>query len=322
MRAVRYHDYGGPEVLTVDEVEAPAPRRDEVVLDVAAAAVNPVDTYFREGAYRAAGLPMTTGVDAAGEVVAVGDGVTAYAVGDRAVATGLSMEHQGGCAEQAAVPTDRLAQLPDGVDAVEAGAVGVVGVTAYRALVDDGGLDPAEDLLVHGGSGGVGHVAVQIGAAAGANVVTTAAPAYHDEVEALGADTVLDYDRSGDDLVEAVREATDGGPDLILDHRLDDYLSFDAEVASQDARIVGIGENDEAAGFESIGLTRSKDLTLRFTSMFNTPSLARVLGRVARMLASGDLRVEIAHEYDLEGAPEAQRAVLGDSFLGKLVVVP
>jgi NADPH:quinone reductase-like Zn-dependent oxidoreductase len=320
VRAVRYHDYGGPDVLQVDDVESLAPRRDEVVVSVAAAGVNPVDTYFRSGAYRAAGLPMTTGVDAAGEVVAVGDGVDGYTVGDRVVATGLSRNHQGACAEQAAVPTDRLAHLSDGVDVVEAGAVGVAGVTAYRALVDDGGLAPAEDLLVHGGSGGVGHLAVQIGAATGANVVATAAPAYHDEVASLGADEVIDYDR--DDLADAVRDATAGGPDLILDHRLDDYLSFDAEVAAQDARVIGIGENDEAAGFDHVGGARAKDMTLRFTSMFNTPSLARVLDRVARMLAAGDLRVDVAHEYDLDGVAEAHRAVMDESFLGKLVVVP
>jgi NADPH:quinone reductase-like Zn-dependent oxidoreductase len=320
MRAVRYHDYGGPDVLQVDDVAEPTPDPDEVVLSVAAAAVNPVDTYFRSGAYQAAGLPMTTGCDAAGEVVAVGDDVDAYETGDRAVATGLSRTHQGACAEQVAVPTDRLAGLPADADVREAGAVGVAGVTAYRALVDDADLDPAEDVLIHGGSGGVGHLAVQVGAATGANVVTTAAPAYHEEVAALGADTVLDYDR--DDLVDAVRDATDGGPDVVLDHRLDDYLSFDAEVAAQDARIIGIGENETAAGFENVGLTRSKDLTLRFTSMFNTPSLARVLDRVGRLLASGDMTVEIAHSYDLDGVAEAHRAVMEESFLGKLVVEP
>jgi len=320
MRAVRYHDYGGPEVLTVDDVETPEPRRDEVVVDVAAAAVNPVDTYFRSGAYRAAGLPMTTGVDGAGEVVAVGDAVEGYAVGDRVVATGLSRNHQGACAEQVAVPTDRLAALPDGADVRQAGAMGVVAVTAYRALIDDGGLAPAEDVLIHGGSGGVGHAAVQIAATTGANVVTTAAPAYHDAVAGLGADAVLDYAR--DDLADAVADATDGGPDVILDHRLDDYLSFDSEVAAQDARIVGIGENDHAAGFENVGLTRSKDLTLRFTSMFNTPSLARVLDRCAKLLADGDLRIEIAREYDLDGVATAHRDVMEESFLGKLVAVP
>ena len=320
MRAVRYHDYGGPDVLRVDDAETPEPRPDEAILAVAAAGVNPVDTYFRSGAYRAAGLPMTTGCDAAGEVVAVGADVDGVVPGDRALATALSRDHQGACADRVAVPVDRLAPLPDGADVVQAGALGVVGVTAYRALVDDADLDPAEDLLVHGGSGGVGHVAVQAGAAAGANVVATAAPAYHDAVRALGADTVLDYAR--DDLAEAARAATDGGPDVVLDHRLDDYLDFDARVAAHGARVVGIGENNEVAGFDDVGRARAKDLTLRFTSMFNTPDIARVLGRVGRMLAADDLRVEVARSYGLDEASDAHRAVMDDSFLGKLVVEP
>jgi NADPH:quinone reductase-like Zn-dependent oxidoreductase len=139
-------------------------------------------------------------------------------------------------------------------------------------------------------------------------------------VWALGADTVLDYAR--DDLAEAARAATGGGPDVVLDHRLDDYLDFDARVAAHGARVVGIGENHEVAGFDDVGRARAKDLTLRFTSMFNTPDIARVLGRVGRMLAADDLRVEVARSYGLDEVSDAHRAVMDDSFLGKLVVEP
>jgi NADPH:quinone reductase-like Zn-dependent oxidoreductase len=319
MRAVRYHEHGGPEVLTVEEVDPPAAGPDEVVVDVAAAGVNPVDTYFREGAYEPYTLPMVPGVDAAGEVVAVGETVTEYDPGDAVVATGLSMDHQGACAERVAVPTDRLAALPDDVDPVAAGGAGVVGVTAWRALIDHAALRPTESVLVHGGSGGVGHVAVQVAAAAGARVVTTAAPEYRDRLLALGADRVLDYDR--DDLADAVRDAT-GGADVILDHRLDDYLQFDAEVAAQGGRIVGIGENDPAVGFSDDGVARGKDLEYQFMSMFNTPTLAVPLRRLARLFAADDLTVEVARTYDLDGVAAAHRDVLSDSFLGKLVVVP
>lgn len=214
----------------------------------------------------------------AGEVVAVGTDVEGYAVGDAVFGTGLSKDHYGACAERVAVPTDRLAHVPDGVDPVAAGAVGVVGVTAWRALIDHPGLRPAESVLVHGGSGGVGHVAVQVAAAAGARVVTTAAPASHDRLDALGADVVLDYAR--DDLA------------------------------------------DPAVGFTSDGVARSKDLQYRFMSMFNTPELAVPLERIARLLADGALDVAVARTYDLDGVEEAHRAVLADSFVGKLVVVP
>ncbi|QLG27614.1 NADPH:quinone reductase [Halorarum halophilum] len=321
MRAVRFHEHGGPNVLRVDEVDRPNPGTDEVLVEVAAAGVNPVDTYFREGSYTPYDIPAIPGVDAAGEAATVGDGVEDVAEGDPVYATGLSMAMPGGYAEYVAVPTDRLAVLPDGADLRAAGAAGVAAVTAWRALIDHGGLRPAETALVHGGSGGVGHAAVQVAAATGARVVTTASPDYHDRLEELGADVVLDYDR--DDLADAVAEAAGGdGVDVILDHRLDDYLQFDADVAAQGARVVGIGENDPAIGLDRSSDARSKDLQVTLMSMFNTPRLADPLADLATLWSDGNLEIDVARSYDLEEAGEAQRAVMEDSFLGKLVVEP
>ena len=320
MRAVRFHEHGDESVLQVDEAPDPEPADDEVVIAVESASVNPVDTYFREGSYLPFTMPMIPGVDAAGIVESVGDDVEAFAVGDRAIATGLGSNHFGGYAEQVAVPTDRIAHLSDDVDLVEAGAAGVAAVTSWRALIDHAGVEPAEHCLIHGGSGGVGHAAVQIAAAAGANVITTAAPRYHDRLESLGADVVLDYDR--DDLAEAVRESSDGGVEATMDHRLDDYMQFDAEVAAHGGRVVGIGENDPAAGFQDDSPARSKELRFQFMSMFNTPQLADPLERVASLLGSGDLTIEVAETYSLEEAADAQRAVMDESFLGKLTITP
>jgi NADPH2:quinone reductase len=318
MRAVRYHDYGSAEVLQVDEIDRPEPADDEVLIEVAAAGINPVDTYFVAGSYEPFTLPMIPGVDAAGDAVAVGAAVEGVSEGDAVVATGLSKDYYGACAEYVAVPSDRLAVLPAGVDAVEAGGAGVAAVTAWRALIDHAGLEPAETALIHGGSGGVGHAAVQLANAAGARVVTTAAPAYHDRLHELGADVVLDYAR--DDLRSAVADA--GAPDVILDHRLDDYLQFDADVAAHDGRIVGIGENDPEIGFTNDGVARGKDLTYQFMSMFNTPVLADPLERVAHLLGEGELDIEVARTYDLDEVPAAHEDVMADSFLGKLVVTP
>ncbi|QLG61576.1 zinc-binding dehydrogenase [Halorarum salinum] len=321
MRAVRFHEHGGPDVLRVDEIDGRDPGPDEVLLAVAAAGVNPVDTYFREGSYTPYDLPAVTGVDAAGEVVAVGDAVEGVAEGDLAYATGLGNTMPGSYAEYVAVPTDRLAVLPDDADLRAAGAAGVAAVTAWRALVDHGGLRPAETALVHGGSGGVGHAAVQVAAAAGARVVTTASPEYHDRLRELGADVALDYAR--EDLADAVTDAAGGeGVDVTLDHRLDDYLQFDADVAAHGGRVVGIGENDPATGFERSSAVRSKDLRFTFMSMFNTPRLADPLADLATLWGEGDLTIEVARSYDLEEAGEAQRAVMEDSFLGKLVIEP
>ena len=319
MQAVRFHEYGDESVLQVEEVDRPEATGHDVVVEVAGAGVNPVDTYFREGSYEPFQLPMVPGVDVAGEVVAVSEHVDDYEAGDLVVGTGLSMNHFGAYAEYAAVPEDRLAHLPENVDPVAAGGAGVAAVTAWRALVDHAGLQPAESVLVHGGSGGVGHAAVQLAAATGAHVLATAAPEYHDRLEELGADAVFDY--SSENLAELVLEEA-GGVDVVLDHRLDDYLQFDAEVAATGARVVGIGENDPEVGFSNDGVARSKDVSYQFMSMFNTPRLADPLERVAYLMGEGDIEIDVARTYDLDEAADAQRDVMEESFLGKLVITP
>jgi NADPH:quinone reductase len=321
MRAVRLSEHGGPDVLQVEEIDRPEPAADELLLEIEAAGVNPVDTYFREGSYEPLGPPFTPGVDFAGVVAETGSSAAGFEEGDRVYGTGIGNgSFQGGYAECATVPTDRVVHLPDGVDAREAGAAGVVGVTAWRALIDHADLEPAEACLVHGGSGGVGHVAVQIGDAVSARVVTTASEQHHDTLEELGADTALDYSR--DDLADAVLEASDGGVDAILDHRLDDYLQFDAEVAATGCRVVGIGENEPDPGFTSVGAARSADVSYQFMTMFNTPDLRVPLRGVADLMDRGRLSVEIDRTYDLEEAAQAQRDVMEDSFFGKLVLEP
>ncbi len=316
MRAVRYHEHGGPDVLQVEEIDRPEPEDDEILVAVRAAAVNPVDTYFREGSYQPGDLPWIPGSDFAGTVEAVGDDVEGFEEGDRVFGTGLGNSRQGTCAEYVTTPTDTIAHLPDGVGFDEGAAVALVGVTAWRALIDHGNLEPAETCLVHGGSGGVGHIAVQLAAATGARVITTASEEYHERLEAIGADTVLDYHR--DDLADAVEEA--GAPDVILDHRLDDYLQFDADVAKTGARIVGIGNNDAKAGFENVSAARSKELAITLMSMYNTPDISAVLVRLARLVADGEVAPEIARTYSLDEVDEAQRDVLEKSFLGKFIV--
>lgn len=321
MRAVRLSDHGGPDVLQVEEIDRPNPDGHELLVEVAAAGVNPVDTYFRDGSYDPADLPFTPGVDVAGIVVEVGEYVEGFEAGDRVYGTGIgNATYQGAYAEYATVPEDRIVPLPDGVDMTEAGAAGVVAVTAWRALIDHAALDPAEYCLIHGGSGGVGHVAVQIGAAIKSRVITTTASQYHDSVRDFGAETVLDYAR--DDLADAVLDASNSGVDVVLDHRLDDYLQLDADVAAKRARVVGIGENQPDPGFTNDGAARSKDVKYQFMSMFNTPDLRSPLRGVAHLMDIGALSIEVARTYDLKMANEAQRAVVEDSFLGKLVIEP
>jgi len=323
MRAVRYHEGGDPDVLGIEEVERPDPDRGEVLVEIEAASVNPVDAKFR-----AAGLPRlpkTTGSDLAGTVVAVGEGVDDYAEGDRVFATGLHTGRfaGGSVADYAAVPTDLLAHLPEGVSFRQGAAVALVGVTAWRALVHHAGLEPGGSALLHGGNGGVGHVAVGLADALGATPVATARPEYHDALRELGAGAVLDYGR--DDLADAAREAT-GGADAVLDHMPDTHLGTDVTVAGFGGDIVLIA--GETATFPDVGAARSAELDIHMMSMSNlathqdAPDIGPILARLGRLLADGRLDVTIDRTYGLDEAAAAHRAVLAESFLGKILVEP
>ena len=322
MEAVQLTTHGGPDVLSVVAVERPEPAANEVLLKVGAAGVNPVDTYFRTGEYTPVSLPFTPGVDVAGEVIETGPDCTGFEPGDRVFGTGIgNATYQGAYAEYAVVPQDRLVHIPPSVDTITAGAAGVVACTAWRALLDHAALQLGEGCLIHGGSGGVGHVAVQLARAAGADVVTTAAPRYHDQIrDEFGANTVLDYNHSM--LADAITEATNGGIDVILDHRCDAYLQLDAQVANTHARIIGIGESQPEAGFDLLSAVRAKDLTFTFMSLFNMPDLREALGGIAGLLERDVLDIVIHRTYSLDEAATAHRTVMEDSYCGKVVIVP
>ncbi|MFB6162183.1 MAG: NADPH:quinone reductase [Halococcoides sp.] len=318
MRAVRFHEFGGPDVFTVESIDRPAPGPEELLVRVGATSVNPVDTYIREGAYEPADLPWIPGSDLAGTVESVGDSVETFGPGDRVYATGIGLDRPGGAAEFVTVPTDRVARLPDRLSFAEGAALALVGATAWRTLIDVCDCDPSERVLIHGGSGGVGHVAVQLAAAAGARVTATAAPEYHDAVREFGADAVVDYDRN--DLDEAIVAA--GRPDVVLDHRADEYLDLDATVAAQGARIGVIGNEASDATFADVPRWRGKGLSVHHVSLYNERAIDRVLERLARLAADGQLRPQVARRYDLPDLPAAQRAIRSESVCGKLVVEP
>lgn len=326
MRAVRYHESGGAAVLQVDEIDRPVPKEHEILVEIRAASINPVDAKRRQQG--AGQLPKTTGSDFAGVVAATGDAVDRYQIGDRVFGTGLHADRfqQGSFAEYVTVPRDILAPLPDVVSFEQGAGVALVGVTAWRALIDYACLRPGEACLIHGGSGGVGHAAVQLAALTNAFVVTTAgSKAARATVQDLGADVGFDYAR--DDLLEAVRDINDTGIDVILDHRVGDYLHFDVSVAAFGGRIVGYG------GYEckitNASTARAKELTMYWTSMSNLvnregelPTIRSVLHKLARLMAEDHLTANVAEVFDLEEATEMHEAVINESFVGKLVVKP
>lgn len=323
MRAIRYHESGGPEVLRVEEVDRPTPGPGDVLLAVRAASVNPVDAKFRE--WGVPDGPKTTGSDVAGVVEAVGDGVEGFEPGDRAFATGLHTNRFSGgtFADYVAVPTDLLARLPASVSFEEGAAVALVGVTAWRALVDHADLEPGGTAFVHGGNGGVGHVAVGLADAVGASAVATARPEHHDAVEGFGAETVLDYEQ--DDLAEAARAAT-GGVDAVVDHMPGTYIGLDVEVSAFGGDVVVIAGGETTVPDVSAG--RGKELTVHLMSMSNLatepgmPDIGPILERLGRLLAVDRLEVRVDRTLPLSEAAEAHRAVMEDSFVGKIVVVP
>lgn len=237
IRAIRLHEHGGPDVLTLDEVERPEPGPGEVRIDAEAIGVNPVDTYFRAGDYPVPELPFVPGSDVAGTVSAVGQRVDRFDVGDRVYATGLGNGRSGTYAEACLAPAEFVAPLPESVSAADGAALSLVGMTAWQAFVEHAAVEPGETVLIHGASGGVGHIAVQLAATMGGHVVATASERYHEQLADLGADVTVDY--RSDDLEERI-EATEA-PSVILDTRFDESCSFrflGASVAERPGQVV------------------------------------------------------------------------------------
>lgn len=324
MRAVRYHEAGEPSVLELETVDHPTVSENEILVEVRAASVNPTDAKRRA---RGAGpLPKTTGSDFAGVVRETGSNVNEFEEGDRVCGTGLHTTrfHQGSFAEFVTVPADVITHLPESVSFKEGAAVALVGVTAWMGLVDRGGLKPTDNCLVHGGTGGVGHVAVQLADAVESNTMTTASPERQRIAAKFGADAVFPYDH--DELFGALQDASPRGFDVVFDHRAHDHFGGDLEVAAFEGRIVLYGGVDGRVDLAKRALF--ENLSIHAMTMSNLatrpelPSIASRLRRVLELVERGIISPSIARTYSFDEAREAHRAVLEDSFVGKLVVVP
>lgn len=320
MRSARFHETGGSEKLKPESAPKPSPRPDEVLIEVRAIGINPTEVYSREG-NREHPLPRIPGADFAGVVESVGEIVTGVSPGDRVFGTGLQNDRQGTYAEYVVARRERFATLPDDVSFEKGAAAGVVGTTAWLALIEHARLTPTSTCFIHGGSGGVGHVAVQLAKLCGATVVTTVGSEQSRAfVEGCGADVVLDYGRP--DLPATVREEIPGGADLVLDHRVGSYLQFDLEVLAPDGTVVVIGGPQDESRITDLWPAIRTDATIQVFAMSNEPDLGGVLAEIGQLLADGRLDINIARRYELEEAATAQRAVMEDSFHGKIVMKP
>jgi NADPH:quinone reductase-like Zn-dependent oxidoreductase len=210
MRAIVQREFGGPEVLEVAEVEKPEPGPTEVLVRVRAAGVNPVDWKTRAGNAFVRELPLTVGWDVAGEVEAVGIGVTRFAPGDRVFGMPRFPLPAGGYSEYVTAPSRQFARTPDRLSDIDAAGLPLAALTAWQALVDTAAVGPGDRVLIHAAAGGVGHLAVQIAKHRGAHVIGTARAVHHPLLAELGVDEAIDY--TAEDVGAAVRDA-----DLVLD---------------------------------------------------------------------------------------------------------
>jgi len=212
MKAVRFHEYGGPEVLRHEDVEVPTPSAATVRVRVAATSFNGVDANIRGGGMRGpipVVLPHTPGIDVAGTVDALGDGVSGVQVGEQVIGF-LPMVADGAAAEYVVAPAEVLTAAPSSIPLADAAALPIVGLTAWQALFDHGRLETGQRVLVNGAGGAVGGYAVQLAKSVGAHVIATASPRSSERVRAAGADEVIDHTSS--DVLATVT----GPVDLVL----------------------------------------------------------------------------------------------------------
>ena len=319
MKAIRVAKFGGPEVLTLEEVADPSPGPGQVVVQIKAAGVNPVDYYIHTGGYGQRPLPYTPGSDAAGIVEAVGAGVTSVQAGQRVYTAGTLT---GAYAEKALCRAAQVRPLPDRVTFAQGAAVHVPYYTAHYGLFERAKAEPGETIFVHGASGGVGLAAVQIAAAAGMIVIGTASSDKGQEaVRASGAAHVLDHTEEG--YLDALKELTGGtGPGVILEMLANVNLAKDLGAAAPNGRIVVIGSRGPIE--IDPRQTMQRNLSVLGMSLMNATEadLVRLHAGLGAGLANSTLNPIIAREFPLAEAPEAHKAVMEPGAAGKIVLLP
>jgi len=323
MKAVVITEFGGPDVLQIREVPDPVVGPGEVVIDVAATAVNRADLLQRAGHYQPPpGAPEWPGLECSGTISAIGAGVLHWNLGDQVCA----LLSGGGYAERVVVPTGQLLPLPAGVDLIDAAALPEATATVWSNVFMAAGLRPGEVLLVHGGSSGIGTMAIQLAVQVGARVAVTAStPAKLERCRELGADIIVNYREQ--DFVAAVREATDGhGADVILDNMGASYLARNVDTLAVNGRLVVIGLQGGIKAELNLQklMTRRAALigtTLRARSAEEKATIvASVSQHVWPLLSAGSVRPIIHDRLPLERAADGHRLMTESSHIGKILL--
>jgi len=320
MKAIRVHEFGGPDVLKLEEVPNPSAAPGQIVVGVKAAGVNPVDTYIRAGTYTfKPSLPYTPGMDAAGVVEAVGQGVTRVREGDRVYVAGTLT---GSYAAKTVCAETQVHRLPAKITFAQGAAVNIPYATAYRAIFQIGQARAGETVFVHGASGGVGVAAVQWARAAGMMVIGTAGTAKGRELAMReGAHHVLDH--TAPDYLEQLRSLTGSrGADIIVEMLANVNLGKDLPLLAARGRVVVVGNRGtvEINARDIMG----KDGSIRGMSLLVAPAeeLAGAHAAIYAGLENGTLRPIVGQEFPLAEATGAHKAVMEPGAHGKIVLLP
>lgn len=325
MKAIVAPQPGGPDVLTLAEVPAPVPGPGEVLIDVVAAGINRADVQQRRGFYPPpAGASPILGLEVSGRIAGFGPNVTRpFSLGDKVVA----LLSGGGYAEQVAVPAGQVLPLPGGVDVVTAASLPEVAATVYSNLFMTAQLQPGETVLIHGGTGGIGVMAVQLAKAAGARVIATAGS---DEKAAmltgyLGADLAINY--RSQDFVELVREHTGGlGANVILDVVGAKYLAQNVQALALYGRLVVIGLQGGTTAELDLGALLAKRAAVIGTTLRARPAEEKatimdgVRGHVWPLLASGAVKTLVDKTFPLSQAAAAHEYFDSGAHVGKVLL--
>ena len=323
MRAITIPEPGGPDALVLDEVPAPEPAAGEVLIDVAAAGVNRADVMQRLGHYPPPpGASELPGLEVSGRVIAVGDDVQQWQPGDEVCA----LLDGGGYAERVVAPAGQVLPVPRGVPLVDAAGLPEVAATVWSNVFLVANIQPGQVLLVHGGSSGIGTMAIQLAKAVGARVAVTAGTREKlDHCASLGADILVNYRE--EDFVERVREQTGGhGADVILDNMGAKYLARNVDLLAPGGRLVTIGLMGGRKAELDLGMLLAKRGAVIATSLRSRPPMekaaivAAVREHVWPLLEAGQVRPVIHSRHPLEHAAEAHRELEASGHIGKILL--
>ncbi|MFD4523707.1 NAD(P)H-quinone oxidoreductase [Streptomyces sp. NPDC058470] len=324
MYAITIPEPGGPEALVWDEVPDPVAGQGEVLVEVVASAVNRADLLQRQGLYSPPpGASPYPGLECSGRIVEVGPGVSGWAVGDEVCA----LLSGGGYAQKVAVPAGQLLPVPEGIDLRQAAALPEVTCTVWSNVFMVSHLRPAETLLVHGGSSGIGTMAIQLAKAVGARAAVTAGTKEKlDFCAELGADILVNYREQ--DFVEEIKRATDGaGADVILDNMGAKYLDRNVKALAVNGRLAIIGMQGGIKGELNIATLLNKRAAVTATSLRIRPLgekaaiVAAVREHVWPLIASGHVRPVVDRELPMSDAAEGHRVLEGSGHIGKVLLV-